>query len=129
MNKTMTLREAEELVSRMVHDPDTDGGYVSDESMPVDTARGLERELSTLGYEASWAPDNEDNETAWLYVAGRDPMNKTITGLEAIEYARENGLTLDKYADPVEDAREGLSVAEAEEVAREDASLIWMETE
>ena len=48
-----------------------------------------------------------------------------ITGQDAIEYATRQNLTLNKYADPIEEAR-ALTVEEAEEVAREDASLIWI---
>lgn len=50
----------------------------------------------------------------------------TLQGHEAIEYAERNGLTLNKYADPTEDAREGLTVDEARGIAREDSSLIWI---
>lgn len=53
----------------------------------------------------------------------------TISGYDAIEYAKENGLTLNKYSDPIEDAREGLSPDEARKIAREDPSLIWIEAE
>lgn len=49
-----------------------------------------------------------------------------LTGYEAINYAEANGLTLNKYNDPIEDAREGLSVDEARKVAAEDPSLIYM---
>ena len=52
---------------------------------------------------------------------------KKFTGIEAIEYARVNDLTLNKYADPTEDARSGLTPEEAEDVAAEDPSLIWLE--
>ena len=48
-----------------------------------------------------------------------------LTGLAAIDYAASHGVDLSKYADPTEDARDGLSVDEAREIAREDASLIW----
>lgn len=51
---------------------------------------------------------------------------KTITGFAAIEYAEEHGLTLGKYTDPTEEAREGLSVDEAREIADEDPSLIYV---
>jgi len=54
---------------------------------------------------------------------------KKLTGTEAIDYARENDLTLNKYADPTEDGRSGLTPEEAEEVATEDPSLIWIEVE
>ena len=57
-------------------------------------------------------------------------MNKLkhliITGHAAIDHAARQGLTLNKYADPIEEARAGLTVEEAEEVAKEDASLIWI---
>lgn len=52
---------------------------------------------------------------------------KTITGLDAINHAEAHGLRLSKYADPIEDAREGLTVDEAREVAAEDASLIYLQ--
>lgn len=48
--------------------------------------------------------------------------NLIITGRTAINYARNTGKTLRKYADPTEDAVTDLSIEEAEEVAREDAS-------
>lgn len=53
---------------------------------------------------------------------------KKITGWTAIN-AKENNseIILNKYADPTEEAREDISLKEAEEVAREDASLIWAE--
>ena len=49
-----------------------------------------------------------------------------ITGQAAIDYATTSNQTLNKYADPIEEARAGLTIEEAEEVAREDASLIWI---
>lgn len=51
----------------------------------------------------------------------------TLTGYAAIEYAERHDLPLHKYADPTEDARDDLTVAEAREVAAEDPSLIWVE--
>ena len=51
-----------------------------------------------------------------------------ITGQAAIDHAEQSGLTLNKYADPIEEARDGLTIDEAEEVARVDASLIWIKT-
>ena len=45
----------------------------------------------------------------------------------AIDHAEAHGLTLSKYADPTEGAREGLSVDEARAVAREDAGLIYLD--
>lgn len=52
---------------------------------------------------------------------------KRLEGYEAIEHAEEFGLTLCKYNDPIEDAREGLSIEEAREIAREDSSLIYLD--
>lgn len=51
-----------------------------------------------------------------------------IHGTTAIDYAEAKGLTLSKYTDPTEEARTGLTVDEAREVAREDPSLIWLDT-
>ena len=53
---------------------------------------------------------------------------KKLTGYDAIEYATVHGVTLNKYADPTEDARDGLSIDEAREIAREDVSLIYVVT-
>ena len=51
-----------------------------------------------------------------------------VTGMQAIEMAERNGLTLCKYTDPTtEEAREGLSVAEAREIAKEDPALVYIE--
>lgn len=47
-----------------------------------------------------------------------------ISNAEAIRAALGAGLRIDKHADPVEDAREGLTEDEAIAVAAEDASLI-----
>ena len=52
-----------------------------------------------------------------------------ITGTQAIKVAAATGRLLCKYADPIEDAREDVTVEEAREIAREDASLIWIESE
>lgn len=52
----------------------------------------------------------------------------TITGHDAIKYAAANGLNLNKFADPTEDATFGLSIEEAKAVAQEDPSLIWVDT-
>jgi hypothetical protein len=49
----------------------------------------------------------------------------TLTAAQ-IETAASAGLNLCKYADPTEPAREGLTLNEALEVAREDASLIYV---
>jgi hypothetical protein len=50
-----------------------------------------------------------------------------LTGYDAIRYAEAREVTLSKYADPTEDARDGLSPDEAREVAAEDPSLIWVD--
>lgn len=52
-----------------------------------------------------------------------------ITGIEAIEYAEENGLTLSKYNDPTEGAKDGVAVQEARKIAAEDPGLIYLEVE
>ena len=49
-----------------------------------------------------------------------------LTGYEAINYAEANGLTLSKYNDPIEDAREGLTPDEARNIALEDPTLIYV---
>lgn len=60
-------------------------------------------------------------------LAGSFQPLETVVGTDAIAYARQwSHLVLCKHADPVEDAREGLTVDEAEEVAAEDPSLIWV---
>lgn len=53
--------------------------------------------------------------------------NKT-TGWQAIE-AKENNssVRLNKYADPIEDAREDLTIQDAREIAQIDPSLIYAE--
>jgi hypothetical protein len=52
----------------------------------------------------------------------------TLTGREAIAYAREHGLGVQKYADPTEGARE-VTPEEAGQIAREDPSLLWVEVQ
>lgn len=53
-----------------------------------------------------------------------------LTGYAATDAAESNPeLRLNKYADPTEGPREGLSLDEALEVAEEDPSLIWAEAE
>ena len=54
-------------------------------------------------------------------------MTMIISGYEAIEYAEANGMTLSKYTDPVEDARENLTPDQARKIAQEDACLIYIE--
>ena len=52
--------------------------------------------------------------------------SQTLTGREAIEYAQQHGGSLSKYADPIEPARDGLTVDEARMVAAEDPGLIYL---
>src|SRR6186997_2066766 len=50
-----------------------------------------------------------------------------LTGFAAIEYAEQEGLALNKFADNIDDAVSGLTIAEAEAIAVEDPDLIWLE--
>lgn len=52
---------------------------------------------------------------------------RTLTGQEAIEYARDNGCLLCKYDDPIEDARDDLTPSEADDVAWVDPNLIYLD--
>jgi hypothetical protein len=53
-------------------------------------------------------------------------MTRTITGRDAVDYARESGLShVHKYADPIEGHRE-VTLAEAESILIEDPSLIYL---
>jgi hypothetical protein len=50
-----------------------------------------------------------------------------LTGYEAIEAKKnDNRVILCKYADPIEDARENISLEDAEEISLEDPSLIYI---
>lgn len=51
-----------------------------------------------------------------------------LIGSRAIEYAVAHGLKLNKYSDPIEDARTGLSPEEATIIAEEDPRLIWVDS-
>jgi len=51
-----------------------------------------------------------------------------LIGHEAIEFAANTGRTLNKFEDPIEDARTGLGPDEAREIAKIDPSLIWLST-
>lgn len=53
-------------------------------------------------------------------------MTTKITGRDAIEYARLTGAPVRKHADPIEGERLDLTPDEAEEVAAEDPSLIYV---
>lgn len=49
-----------------------------------------------------------------------------LTGFQAIEYAEKEGLTLNKAADHVDEAANGLSIAEAEAIAADNPDQIWL---
>ena len=58
----------------------------------------------------------------------REKMTKEIiaTGHEAIELKEsDDSVKLNKYNDPIEEAREDISADEAREIAKEDPSLIY----
>jgi hypothetical protein len=56
----------------------------------------------------------------------RNP-GRRLKGRLAIAYAEKHDLTLQKYADPTEGHRSGLSPSEARDIAREDPSLIYLD--
>ena len=49
-----------------------------------------------------------------------------LTGFDAIEYAEKEGLRLHKKADHIDEARSGLTIAEAEAIATDDPDSIWL---
>ena len=49
-----------------------------------------------------------------------------LTGFEAIEFAEKEGLTLSKEADAVDDAVDGLTIAEAEAIAADNPEAIYL---
>jgi len=53
----------------------------------------------------------------------------TLEGFAAIDFAEEHGLLLSKYSDPVEPARDNLTVDEAHDIAWEDFNLIYLTIE
>lgn len=50
-----------------------------------------------------------------------------LTGHTALKYAEARGLTLSKYTDPIEEARDGLALEEARDIAYFDPSLIYVD--
>jgi hypothetical protein len=50
-----------------------------------------------------------------------------IIGHQALEIARHTGRQINKFADPTDGAAEDIDLDEAEEVAAEDVSLIWLD--
>ena len=55
-------------------------------------------------------------------------MNRLV-GWTAISFAEKYGLRLSKYNDPIEMERDGLTVEEAEEIARKDDLLIYLDVD
>lgn len=58
-----------------------------------------------------------------------DTNTRRLTGSDALAYAEEHDCTLCKYADPIEDAREGLTLSVAKAVAACDPSLIYLDVD
>lgn len=52
-----------------------------------------------------------------------------LTGFDAISYAERESMTLNKAADSIDDAAEGLTIAEAEAIAVDRPELIWLEVD
>ncbi len=50
-----------------------------------------------------------------------------LTGFEAITFAEREGLTLNKLADRIDEAQEGLSIAEAEAIAVDRPEVIYLD--
>ena len=50
-----------------------------------------------------------------------------LTGYAAIEFAEKHNLPLNKHGDAVDEAANGLTVAEAEAIAEEDEELIYLD--
>jgi hypothetical protein len=50
-----------------------------------------------------------------------------LTGFAAIEFAEKQSLRLKKRPDDIDGPREGLTIAEAEAIASEDESLIYLD--
>lgn len=57
-------------------------------------------------------------------------LSEIKIGFEAIEFKRSNPESfLRKFADPIESYRYDISISDAEDIAKEDPSLIWVEVE
>ncbi len=50
-----------------------------------------------------------------------------LTGFDAIDYAEQEGLTLNKSADNIDGPASDLSIAEAEAIAVDRPELIWID--
>ena len=51
----------------------------------------------------------------------------TLIGFDAIQFAEQEGLTLNKIADHIDGPATGLTIAEAEAIASDHPELIWLE--
>jgi hypothetical protein len=77
-------------------------------------------------------PDAEPTERE---SSGRIPPSKErdgimrLIGYDAIEYAEKHSLPLNKHPDSINGPRTGLTIAEAEAIADEDAELIWLDVD
>ena len=49
-----------------------------------------------------------------------------LSGTDAIDFAERTSKLLNKYSDPIEGPRHGVTVDEARDIAREDRSLVWI---
>lgn len=75
-----------------------------------------------------------DQAPAWVWEAaleGRLVLDggrvaQRIVGRAAIQRAEAEGITLSTYTDPTAEGRDGVSVEEARDIAREDPSLVYM---
>lgn len=137
---TQTQSKVDELLARMggkvlVIDPVTDADETAAavEVRPMDFGGALRCEVITdpelirALYDHPSAESYGDGSYTVAPLRVFVPSVK-LTGYAAITYAEYSGqLTLNKYADPIEDAREGLSVEEARKIALEDPALIWIE--
>jgi hypothetical protein len=50
-----------------------------------------------------------------------------LTGFEAISFAEQEGLPLNKLADKIDEAQTGLSIAEAEAIAVDSPELVYLD--
>lgn len=52
-----------------------------------------------------------------------------LTGYDAIDWAEFYGTPLNKYADPTEGERSGITADEAFDICDEDPSLVWTQAD
>lgn len=75
--------------------------------------------------ESSGGPRSGHFEKSRIPSTPSHPMR--LTGYSAIEYAEKQGLRLNKHPDSISGPRLGLTIAEAEAIAEDDADLIWLD--